>query len=343
MKRRTLLTLAVVLLASPFSFADSFVEEDVKVTNNEAGINLAGTLTYPKEGAPKALIVMATGSGLQNRDEEVFGHKPFRTIAERLSGNGYAVLRMDDRGFGESEGAELLDKSTVNDIVTDIYSGLEFIGNRFPGIPKGVLGHSEGGTVAIKIASQRPGECAFLVTLAAPAWSGDSIVMSQGRTIATRLTGKWEGESIQRKVLDSVESDMPINIKRLVAYNIMAGTIGEAATLPQVQESLMAQLNAMLSPHYIDFLKYDPKEDITAISQPWLALNGDKDVQVLPENLQTISSLNPTATVELLEGHNHLFQHCTTGLVQEYPAIAEDISEETLDSILTWLNNRQFK
>lgn len=330
---RNCATMMMLLFAA--STAHSFSTEEVAVQNSEAGVALAGTLTLPDKSEPKASLVLATGSGPQNRDEEVAGHCPFKVIAEFLARHGYAVLRMDDRGTGESTG----DFATAinDDFTADINAGLHYISCRFPAIPAGVLGHSEGGIIAVKNTSDPL--CKFIITLAAPAWAGDSIVMSQSRALAVSLTGRWDKEADQRRLLDIVKSNLPDVQARMALSFTLNGIYGEAAKLPQTQELIEKQLVALLSPWYRDFIKYDPAADISAVDVPWLALNGDRDTQVLPGNLSTIGELNPQADTRLLAGHNHLFQHCSTGLVTEYTAITDDISEETLNAILDWLDN----
>lgn len=317
--------------------ARDYSDLDVNVLNIQDSIKLAGTLAFPS-GKPKASIVLATGSGQQNRDEEIFGHKPFKVIAEELAAAGYAVLRMDDRGYAESEGLELISESTVDDYVEDIYSGVDFMRDRFKDVPVGVLGHSEGGTIAIRIAADPEKECDFIITLAAPAWSGDSIVMSQSRKIATSMTGKWDGEQTERQLLDIVKSSLPDYQKRAFMVQTIGQMLGETFNLPSVQSSMMLQIDVMLTPHYVEMIRYEPASDIESVKIPWLALNGEKDTQVLPENLKTIASLNPHAKTILMPGHNHLFQNAQTGLIQEYPQIKEDISSQTISVIIDWLD-----
>ncbi|WP_303746088.1 S9 family peptidase [uncultured Muribaculum sp.] len=324
------------ILSISVTTAQSFKAEDIRIANPAAGIELAGTLTSPVEGAPKAVIVLATGSGAQNRDEEIMGHKPFKVIAETLSGHGYAVLRMDDRGTGESGGDFAC--ATTDDFCTDIAAGVAEMTKRHPAVKTGILGHSEGGTIAIKEAVNNP-ECDFIITLGAPAWAGDSIIMSQARAMAVGLMGKWDAETHQREILDLVKSSINDIQLRMALTVKLSEMSGQSATIPQVKEALMKQIDVLASPWYRQTIKYDPASDIIKIKKPWLALNGDRDTQVLPGNLQTIKNLNPGAETMLLEKHNHLFQRCTTGLMNEYAGINEDISEETLAAILLWLDN----
>lgn len=329
--------LAAIIFSLINAAAAGFTARDTVIINHAQNVSLGTTLTVPDGQSPRAAIVLATGSGAQNRDEEVLGHKPFKAIAEYLSANGYAVLRFDDRGVGESTGdpAEM----TTDDYVTDITACIDWLksslGNN---IPTGVLGHSQGGSAAIKLGS-KPSACAFIITLGAPAWAGDSIIMSQSRVVSTAATGRWDGEALQRRLMDLVKSDMPSILLGPMLYGEVAGQLGEMAKMPEVQKQLLAQTNAMCSASYRDLVKYDPARDIAAVSVPWLALNGSHDMQVLPANLTTIKELNQAADTRLLDRHNHLLQRCSTGLVQEYASIPEDISPDALETILHWLNS----
>lgn len=337
MKRITIAALVAIGAIS----ASAFTAREVTVANHTDGVQLAGTLTLPDNKAkPRAALVLATGSGAQDRDETVFSHKPFKVIAETLADRGYAVLRMDDRGVGASTG----DRSTVTTAsnVRDVEAGLAWLDSAFTGVPAGVLGHSEGGQIAMRIGAENP-KCRFIISLAGPAWRGDSIVMSQSRAIATAVTGRWDAEDRQRALLKTAASTMPDYVARPMMIAEISKELGEAASLPQVQEQISQQIDAMLSPWYREFLRYDPAADIRAVKVPWLALNGEKDLQVLPANLTTIKQLCPAATVVELPGHNHLFQHATTGLMNEYATLPESISEETLKAILDWLGEQKLQ
>ena len=316
--------------------ATDFTAADTVIINDTQHVKLGATLTLPSQGTPKAALVLATGSGAQNRDEEVLGHKPFKTIAEHLSSSGYAVLRFDDRGVGESTGDQAT--MTTDDYVTDIRACMAFLKSALGNdIPVGVLGHSQGGSAAIKLGAAGSA-CDFIVTLGAPAWSGDSIIMSQSRVVSTAAVGRWDGEALQRRLMDLVKSDTPSILLGTLLYSEVAAQLGEMAKMPEVQKQLLAQTNAMCSVSYRDLVKYDPEADIRAVSVPWLALNGSHDMQVLPDNLVTIKELNPAADTRLLDRHNHLLQRCTTGMIQEYATIPEDISPLALATILSWLD-----
>ncbi|MDE6450358.1 MAG: alpha/beta hydrolase, partial [Muribaculaceae bacterium] len=314
----------------------ALTSSDVVVYNVRAGITLGATLTMPADGNPAAALVLATGSGQQNRDEEIMGHRPFKAIAEHLSSRGYAVLRFDDRGVGESGGDP--SKSTLDDYVTDLSAAIAKVDSCMPGrIPVGVLGHSEGGSAAIKIAGKDSG-CSFIITMGAPAWSGDSIIMSQARAMAVAMMGRWEAEASQRRILDLVKSDIPTIMLRVSLHQLIAEQLGGMANMPDVMKQVSAQVEVLCSLPYRSMVRYNPEDDIREVGVPWLALNGDKDMQVLPANLDAIKALNPDADTRLMPGLNHLMQDCTTGLVQEYVSISQDISPTALEAITSWLD-----
>ncbi len=317
-----------LLAAGMHSMACGFEARDLKVYNSADRVLLGGTLTTPSGKSPKAALVLATGSGSQNRDEEVMGHRPFKVIAEYLSDNGYAVLRLDDRGVGES----------TDDYAADLGAAISVLDSLLGHeLPKGVLGHSEGGSVAVKMANRNP-ECRFIVTMGCPAWAGDSIIMSQSRALATSVIGRWDGEARQRRLMDIVKSDMSDALVASALYMELAADLGENAAIPQVQQQLSQTVVVMSAPSYRSIVKYNPADDIRSVNVPWLALNGEKDMQVLPGNITTIKELNPSADARVIAGHNHLMQHCNTGMVQEYRSITEDISDDVLRMILDWLD-----
>ena len=332
MKQKALFLLLFICTYYPLK-GETFLEKNLMVTSSVDGLRMGATLTSPNH--PKGSIVLATGSGIQNRDEEIFGKKPFKFLAEFLSSNGYAVLRVDDRGLENPTDAQ---NATIETIRNDVFSAVNLIDSIFPNIPKGIIGHSCGGNYAMAIAANYT-DIDFIITLAAPAWQVDSIVMSQTRTIAKLATGKWEKENLQRNILKIAKSNLPLNTKRMYLSYIISEDLGEITKMPEVQLQINDQINALLSPWYQSFLKYDPSNDIKKIKCKFLALNGSKDCQVLQENLITFSTLNSNVDTKSFENLNHLFQKCTLGGVDEYPYIQEDISQEVLQTILDWLNS----
>ena len=311
-------------------------ERDLTVVNRDAGITLAGTLSTPTEVAPRGVIVMITGSGAQDRDETIMGHRPFKIIADSLSAHGWAAIRMDDRGTGKSAGQ--FDGAKQSDFMSDIAAAIAVADSLYGQLPLGLLGHSEGGQIAYRLAATTP--CVdFIVTLAAPAWEGDSIIMSQTRALAVGQTGRWDGEPVQRQLLEIVKSRMPATYARIALKETLSQELGEMARLPEVQQQLAAQIDILLSPWYREFIRYNPAEDIGAVTVPWLALNGSKDTQVLPDNLATIKSLNPGVETVELPGLNHLFQQCSTGLVTEYATSGPVLASNTIDLIINFLDS----
>lgn len=326
---------AALLYCFGITGAKSFYEREMLVVA-EDGVSMGATLTVPDNVASyKAAIVLATGSGTQNRDEEIMGKRPFKTIAEFLSDNGYVVLRVDDRGYANPEDARGATEDTYS---ADVASAVALADSIFPELRVGIIGHSSGGGYAIRNGAHNP-KVDFIVTLAAPAWSGDSIVMSQSRAMAVAMTGRWDAEPLQRKILDIAKSEASDISARTLLSMAIGEALGEMAGLPQVQNQISAQIDGVLSPWYRSMLRYDPAEDIRRVKVPFLALNGSKDTQVLPGNLATIKKLNPEVTVVEIEAHNHLFQPCITGFVQEYETLPEDVSDKTLLTILEWLDD----
>ncbi len=314
--------------------AQSFSEQELTIIAPD-GVAMGATLSVPS-ALPKAAVVLATGSGTQNRDEEIFGKRPFKVIAETLASQGFAVLRVDDRGLDNPADAAT---ATIETFAADVAAAVSVADSLFANIPTGILGHSAGGSYAIVNAAHNP-KTDFIITLAAPAWSGDSLIMSQSRAIATALTGRWDAENLQRRLMDIAKSSLPEFAARASIVAAMGESLGLAAKMPGVAQQLGAQADALLSPWYRSMLRYDPAADIKAVKVPWLAMNGSKDVQVLPSNLQTIKKLNSTVDTVLVEGQNHLFLPCVTGMVDEYATLPGDISSEVLAAITEWLKSR---
>jgi len=278
-----------------------YTTEEVSFNNEKAKVVLAGTLVYPVDYNPKKpvpVVIMITGSGFQNRDEEMLEHKPFLVIADYLARNGIASLRYDDRGFAQSTG--VFSQATTEDFMEDAAAGVEWLrsqGKKFSNV--GVIGHSEGATIAFMLAAK--GKADFVVSLAGPAVKGDTILAEQTNMLLTRqgLPAKTTVKDIRRQ---------------LETY----GTVWQKF-----------------------FIDYDPTTAIVATHCPVMAINGTKDMQVVPElNFTVMERQLPKNEKNLLktyEGLNHLFQHCTTGYPDEYGQIEETISEEVLADMTEWI------
>lgn len=324
-----------------------YVTEEVRVPNKQAGHTLAGTLTLPK-GEPKAALVLITGSGPQDRNETVFSHQPFWVIADHLTRHGYAVLRMDDRGVGESEGD--FKSATSEDFVTDIAAGLDFLKNRSD-VPKdklGLLGHSEGGMIAPMVGAER-NDVAFMVLLAAPGVPIKDLMSDQARDAALAQGADeeagekiWADSHMRNAFLAQVsgQADYAEQVKKHLIKELQAsGLEGEA-----LQSAVASQYTALTTPWFEYFIAFDPGKYLQQIKVPVLAINGVSDVQVAAEpNLKGIKAAlagNKDVEIKAYPQLNHLFQTSTSGAVHEYIKIEETIAPQVLKDITSWLDQR---
>ena len=332
----------------------SYYSEDITFENSKAGISLAGTLTLPdKEGIFPAVILIS-GSGPQNRDEEVFGHKPFLVLSDYLTKNGFAVLRFDDRGTALSKGN--FETATSADFATDVEAGIEYLKTRKEiNIKKiGLIGHSEGGMIAPMIASTSE-DVAFIVLLAGTGIQGDRILLMQQKLIGKSKGVSDEelllGETTNRKAFDIVinatnpeqlNEDLTNYIRKVLQDNPSA----ERPEGMSDEDFIRLQITEVTSPWMQYFIKYDPAPTLEKVKCPVLAINGAKDLQVPPrENLEAIKSAlekggNKDVTIVELPNLNHLFQECQTGSPDEYATIEQTFSPTALSEILDWLQKQ---
>ena len=306
----------------PFPYAT----EEVTFTNGDAV--LKGTLTLPENCDRKTpVLIMVTGSGLQNRDEEMFGHKPFAVIADAFARAGIATLRYDDRGFGESTGDVVL--CTTEDLKNDALAGVKLLRDRFERV--GVIGHSEGGTIALMLAGER--QVDFAVSLAGMIVSGAETLLAQNRR-AFESAGLPESE---------VEA-----FARLLSDTFTA--IKTRAPLPSadnyditdaLRKNYAAALPSFRTPYMEFFLGLDLSASLSGITCPVMALNGTKDTQVqCDRNMEALKASLPSGGKNVIraeDGLNHLFQHCVTGEFSEYKEIEETFSSEVLSEMITWI------
>lgn len=320
-----------------------YATEEVTFTNTADNATLSGTLTYPVgfDGMKKGtvpVVVMVTGSGLQNRDEEIFDHKPFLVIADFLAHNGIATLRYDDRGAGKSTGDAV--NGTTENNMKDALAAVDYARGTGKFGRTGVLGHSEGGAIAFMLAAR--GKADFIVSMAGPGVRGDSILLAQNRR------GMMQG---------GVPANMADDYCKVLAkmFVVMAqpGTVADPAakvreiaketgvSLPEPLVQNFAKSMEICTPWLKYFIGYDPSADIKAVKCPVMAVNGSKDVQVTAaNNLAAIRRLLPENSRNLIKeypGLNHLFQHCTTGLTTEYGQIEETVSPEVMQDIAAWI------
>lgn len=304
------------------------------------GAVMAATLTIPPNATSKKMpaVVMVTGSGPQNRDEEYCEHKPFAVIADHLARNGIASLRYDDRGTGKSTG-DFISSSTLT-FKDDAVSGIDFLRSIGCVGPVGVLGHSEGGTIAFIIGSE--GKADFIISLAGMAISGKETMMRQNEQSLDKLNLSEADKANSLKLIDRVFDEMatqtkqgvskPINIDDLVANNNLS--------VPQmVTQSLKKMTQKIRGPWVDTLVTLNPREFLGNVKCPVLAINGEKDTQVFPDNLNVVKEYIPQAETKLMPELNHLLQHAVTGEVSEYDEIRETISPEVLDAIELFIKN----
>jgi len=309
----------------PFPYA----QEEVSFSNGEA--RLAGTLVLPEGYSRQTpVLIMVSGSGQQDRDETVFEHRPFAVIADALGRAGIATLRYDDRGVGGSTGP-VQDATTV-DFKEDALAGMDLLRERFDKV--GVIGHSEGGTIALMLAAEKQAD--FVVSLAGGVVSGTETIVEQSRI--SILSAGYPAETADR-FCDAVSEAAYVRVHGGRMPSV------DGLDLPdELKDSFLTLLTQFQVPWMVKFLSLDMRPLLGSIECPVLALNGTMDVQVDAEaNLDALRSglpANPQNRIEALEGLNHLFQHCTTGSVGEYREIEETFSPEALRIIVEWMSSR---
>jgi len=318
-----------------------YICEEVSFTNERDSVSLAGTLSLPEEGNSFPAVILVTGSGTQNRDEELMGHKPFAVIADYLTRNGIAVLRYDDRGAGSSDKGK--PGATTIDLSYDAEAALEFLLNdsRIDNTRIGIIGHSEGGTINWIVASRRTDDVKFVISLAGPATKGSEILAAQQRALY-KASGIPEASILANEQLFSqiwkiIENNSSIE-KADVELKKLLGAMGAT------EEQINAYRSQLLEPWMYAFITLEPKEYIQKATCKALVLNGTKDLQVISsqnipiwETLAKDRKPGSEITIVELDGLNHLFQHCNTGLPAEYQEIPETISNEVLDIIKDYI------
>lgn len=329
-------------------------EKEVVYENKKDGVKLAGTLTFPRSKGPFPAVLLITGSGLQDRDESLMGHKPFLVLADHLTRRGLAVLRVDDRGIGGSTGNVF--EATSEDLARDVLAGVEYLRSRKKINPKqiGLIGHSEGGLIAPMVAIQSL-DVAFVVLMASPGLTIEEILYLQA-DLVLKVLGASD------KVIDLVhtqqeqifpvlkqEKDRAVAEKKIRA--IMKETEAAEAELSEQEREWLdsfgdtteLSVRLLLSPWFRQLLTHDPKPTLRKLKCPVLAIIGEKDLQIAPkENLQAIEQAlkaggNTNYTVKELPNLNHLFQTAETGSPTEYGKIEETFSPTALRVIGEWI------
>lgn len=325
--------------------------EEVTVRNERDGINLAGTLTLPEKGTKFPAVVMVTGSGAQNRDEEIMGHKPFFVIADYLTRNGIAVLRCDDRGTAASQGTHAT--ATNEDFATDTEAMVNYLRSRKEINAKkiGIIGHSAGGIIAF-IVAKKDLSIAFVVSLAGAGVRGDSLMLKQVELISKSQgmpDAVWQGmkPSIRNRYAILQQTDKtPEELQKELYADVTKTMSPEQLKDLNTIQQISAQISSMTSPWYLHFMRYDPGQDLKKLKCPVLALNGEKDIQVdAAMNLAAIQERitgngNKNVTVKAYPNLNHLFQTCEKGTLAEYGQLEETINPEVLKDIIEWIRKQ---
>jgi len=332
-----------------------YIEQEVKFTNQEGNAHLVGTLTIPNLKGRYPAVVLMSGSGLQDRDETVYGHKPFKVLAEYLTRHNIAVLRYDDRTVGKSTGP--LRNVTPEDFAQDAYSGLQYL-KSIDGIRSdkiGVIGHSMGALEGSLLAG-RHSDIAFLVMLAGPGIPV-SVNMVKSDSVSNTRLGKSHAEVASGKfLLSSMISELKkgydinsteINLNKIISewQNSLEGHAKEkidefTRANPDYWRTMASE---WATPYYFYIINYDPSPVLKEIECPVLSLIGEKDVQVLPiENSSAIRMALESGKcayyqVEIVKGVNHLFQKCESGVIGEYSQIEETFNEAVMELISNWI------
>ena len=328
-----------------------YVQEEVAFTNPHGGHVLRGTLTKPEGTGPFTCVVLLSGSGPQDRNSELVGHKPFLVWSDYLTRNGFAVLRFDDRGVAESGGS--FSPNTVEGISQDAEAAWNYAASRedIARDAVGFMGHSEGGLIAPMVAARNP-DVAFVISLAGPGTTGKQIISDQTGLLlavqglpAAEVAEAVSNQSTLLEVLVEVpdpEQQRKVLTQRLEAL-LQEATPEELETLGGRDAVIARRLEELTDPWYVSFVNHDPAPYWMQTTCPVFALNGDKDLQVPgASNLGGIRSAlqsggNRDGEVRLFPGLNHLFQSSSTGAPSEYGAIETTVEPEVLEAVLEWL------
>ena len=302
-----------------------YKEESVSFTNAQYTFN--GTLTLPENYSKNTpVVLMVTGSGQQDRDEELFSHKPFAVIADALARQGIASLRYDDRGWGDKS-VNFAD-FTTDDFRQDAAAAIPLLRKRFNKV--GILGHSEGGTIAMMLAAE--GKADFIVSLAGMAISGKETLIMQNRQAMSAI-------GLPKETVDSYCNSISKALDE-IASGKKANEININDVPVALKPITIKALQQADTPYIRHFLTVDAGKLLPEIKCPVLALNGTKDTQVdCDANTTRIEKglANCKHSIKKIDGVNHMFQHCNTGIVTEYQQIEETISPEVLQVVAKWI------
>lgn len=336
-----------------------YYQEEVVFYNTKDNVKLAGTLTLPKSRKVDQVVLLISGSGPQNRNEELLGginHRPFLVLSDYLTRQGIGVLRYDDRGVGESTGDRSI--STIEDFAEDAEAGVAYLAGRkdLKDAKIGLAGHSEGGMVAPIVASRNK-EVNFIILLAGPGMPSDEALILQATLIA-RSEGAQEelvkaGEKVNRDIYtylkendDKTIDELQPEVEKIFEKGLTYFPEDEQEKFKKSGKTFEKEAKQVLTPWFLHFIRFDPADYLTKVKVPVLALNGTLDLQVVSEgNLAAIKSAlkkagNKKVEIVALEGLNHLFQQAETGAPSEYGKIEETFHEPVMERIANWIKKQ---
>ena len=332
-----------------------YLQEEVKFQNPKGEHHLAGTLTMPNDKKFDKVVVLISGSGPQNRDEELLGHKPFLVLSDRMTRNGIAVLRYDDRGVAESTGD--FQSATTRDFADDAAAAVAFLKTRkdMAGKQIGLMGHSEGGMIAPIVASENK-LVDFIVLLAGPGIDIKELMMLQTDKIAEAEGTPKEVRAANAKTLSRVFDFMKENstldkdqikpeLLKILEEEYLTFSDAIKEDIGDKDEFFDGQINSMTTDWFLYFMRFNPQDYLSKVKCPVLAVNGELDLQVTSkENLEGIRQClkkanNKNVTIKEFKGLNHLFQKTETGAPSEYATLEETFNEEMMKFVADWMNN----
>ncbi|MEL6672874.1 MAG: alpha/beta fold hydrolase [Bacteroidota bacterium] len=328
-----------------------YVVEDVRFQNPKGDHYLAGTLTMPEDGKFNKVAVLVSGSGPQDRNEELLNHKPFLVLSDYLTRHGIAVLRYDDRGVGESEGD--FGSATSKDFADDASAAVNFLleMDGMEGKQIGIVGHSEGGMIAPIVATENE-HVDFIVLLAGPGINIIDLMLLQNQRISeAEGVGQETIEknlSISRSAFEYVKKnheqeteELKENLATIFKEGLSKFSEEELAEMGDEEAVVKNQVNTLTSPWFLYFMRFNPQKYLRSVDCPTLAINGELDLQVTAkENIEGIKASmrgNKNLTVKIFPKLNHLFQVTETGAPSEYAKLEETFNEEAMSFVSDWI------
>lgn len=328
-----------------------YYTEEITIKNKKGKVDLAGTLTLPSNDGEYPVVVLISGSGPQDRNSEIFGHKPFLVWADHLAKNGIGTFRYDERGIGQTTGKYV--GSDLNDFYSDVNAIVKAIFKRKEVKSVGVLGHSEGGIIAPWLASKNK-KVDFVVMLAGPGVPPNELMHEQRKLIFGASDVSPKEIAINKEMFEAIDGAV-LSIKDKQALNdsvINIVKLGLAKSNNPEYESIGAKIqftqqivSFVTSDWYKSFITVNPSSYLSKLKQPLLALNGEKDLQVAHyKNLPAIEEALKNGKSKIYETKaypslNHLFQKCEKGTLDEYAVIEETVNEDVLNKVASWINS----